>query len=361
MSTADKISEEAAQWLIRLEGAASAELWDGLQRWLDADPRHHAAFVRLRVAWNRVDVLKNMRPLDGTIDADLLAPRNLTPAALAADGLHPLEGRPRRRTHQPALPDRRRWFAAVAVVAAVAAVAAVGTIAGLRGFNGWKSYATGIGGREEIALLDGTVVELNTNTRLRTRLTSSRRDIMLTRGEALFRVAHDPTRSFYVIAGGTVVRAVGTEFSVRIRDAGQVDVLVSAGRVAVGTADAAGGASPTPMASSEVTADETASVQGRSISLRRFAAKDLTRKLAWTTGHLAFQGETLVEAIQEFNRYNQLRITIGDPSIDELQVGGTFLTTDPGSFVAALQRSFGIQALHGKQGIRLIAGRRPPA
>lgn len=358
MSTADKISEEAAQWLIRLEGAASAELWDGLQRWLDADPRHHAAFVRLRVAWNRVDVLKNMRPLDGTIDADLLAPRNLTPAALAADGLHPLEGRPRRRTHQPALPDRRRWFAAVAVVAAVAAV---GTIAGLRGFNGWKSYATGIGGREEIALLDGTVVELNTNTRLRTRLTSSRRDIMLTRGEALFRVAHDPTRSFYVIAGGTVVRAVGTEFSVRIRDAGQVDVLVSAGRVAVGTADAAGGASPTPMASSEVTADETASVQGRSISLKRFAAKDLTRKLAWTTGHLAFQGETLVEAIQEFNRYNQLRITIGDPSIDELQVGGTFLTTDPGSFVAALQRSFGIQALHGKQGIRLIAGRRPPA
>ncbi len=356
MSRASEISDEAADWLIRLEARTSAELWDGLQAWLDADPRHRAAFVRLRVAWNRADVLKNLQPLDGTIDPDLLAGANLAPATLAAKGLQPLQGRARKRSNGLSLPNRRRWLAAAATVAAA------GVIAWLIGFTGWKSYETGIGGREQIALRDGSTVKLNTNTQLRTRLTSSRRDIMLTRGEALFHVAHDSTRPFYVIAGATLVRAVGTEFSVRLRDADHVDVLVTEGRVAIGAAQASHDPD-SPMlvgSASEVSDGEAARAKPGTLSVTRLAAKDVTRKLAWTAGHLAFQGETLAEAVQEFNRYNQRQITVADPSIERVQVGGTFRTTDPDSFVAALQRSFGIQALRDSGGIRLVAGDKLP-
>jgi len=73
MSRASDISDAAARWLVRLEGQTTPQIWDAFQEWMDQDPRHRAAFIRLRVAWNHVDLLKNMRPVDGTIDADLLA------------------------------------------------------------------------------------------------------------------------------------------------------------------------------------------------------------------------------------------------------------------------------------------------
>ena len=104
-------------------------------------------------------------------------------------------------------------------------------------------------------------------------------------------------------------------------------------------------------------------LKGRnSVSVRSVPSKDVPRKLAWTAGHLAFQGETLDDAVQEFNRYNQRQITIADPSIVKVQVGGIFLTTDPDSFIAALQRSFGIRVQVGDDNgdIRLFAGGKPP-
>ncbi|HUI60906.1 MAG TPA: DUF4880 domain-containing protein, partial [Steroidobacteraceae bacterium] len=119
MPRAADIADTAAQWLIRLEAQTSPEVWDAFQAWLDQDPRHQAAFVRLRVAWNRVDVLKNLRPADGNIDADLLARAQVRPATLAAQGLHPLKGKPRRRTGNGSMPERRRILIAAAAITAL--------------------------------------------------------------------------------------------------------------------------------------------------------------------------------------------------------------------------------------------------
>ena len=88
MSRATEISDAAAEWLIKLEGQTTPDIWDNFQAWMDQDPRHRAAFVRLRVAWNKVDQLKSMRPVDGTIDSDLLARRRSVrkPSSPAAFG-----------------------------------------------------------------------------------------------------------------------------------------------------------------------------------------------------------------------------------------------------------------------------------
>jgi transmembrane sensor len=62
--------------------------------------------------------------------------------------------------------------------------------------------------------------------------------------------------------------------------------------------------------------------------------------------------------VQEFNRYNRRRLAIADPSIRNIQVGGIFEATDPMSFVAALEKSFGIRRVTTDQGgidvIRLV-------
>jgi transmembrane sensor len=359
MSRASDISDAAAAWLVRIEGQTSPDLWDAFEKWMDEDPRHRAAFIRLRVAWNRVDRLKNMRPADGAVDADLLARTRISPAALIARGLQPLESKPRRRLEDLLIPDRRR------VLATATAIAAAGVFAWFGAYHfGWNSYETGIGVREKVELPDGTTVDLNTNTALNARISGSRRDIMLARGEALFHVAHDSKRPFYVLAGGTVVRAVGTAFSVRIRDADHVDVLVAEGRVAVGAPGTeANFENPSLLASApKVSASEAATVRRNSVVVRSVAQEDVTRKLAWTAGHLDFQGETLDDAVQEFNRYNQRQITIADPSIVKMQVGGRFSTTDLESFIAVLQHSFGIrvQVTDNKGDIRLFSGGKPP-
>jgi transmembrane sensor len=362
MTRASEISDAAAEWLVRLEAQTSPEIWDEFQAWLDHDPRHRAAFIRLRVAWNRVDILKNMRPVDGTIDWDLLTHRQITPQLIESIGPHPLQGTPRRVPGEIQMPDRRR---VLALAAGVAAVGFIGWVAS--NDRGWTAHETRIGARERIALEDGSTVDLNTNTELRTRFRGGSREIVLARGEALFHVAHDSNRPFYVTAGGTVVRAVGTAFSVRIRDATHVEVLVTEGRVAIGAPSGSGAPARIDTAARlgsapKVSAGESANVRRNSVSVRSLPPQDATRKLAWTGGHLSFQGETLDEAVQEFNRYNQRQITIVDPTIVNVQVGGVFNDTDPDSFVATLQHLFGIRAQTADTtgDIRLIADSTPP-
>ncbi len=72
--TATAIDEIAANWLLRFDASpSSVEMREGLHEWLAADPRHRAAFIRLRCAWYRVDKLRLLRPTDGAVDEDLLA------------------------------------------------------------------------------------------------------------------------------------------------------------------------------------------------------------------------------------------------------------------------------------------------
>ncbi len=77
MSRAETINEAAAIWLLRLEASASAELRMEFQRWLDEEPRHSAAYLRLRLAWHRSEKFRLFRPVDGSVDEDLITKLSL--------------------------------------------------------------------------------------------------------------------------------------------------------------------------------------------------------------------------------------------------------------------------------------------
>jgi transmembrane sensor len=326
---ANDIESEAANWLIRLEGDPSPQVRANFDAWLAADPRHHAAFIRLEKTWSRTDILKRLRPLDGAIDEQVLdkfgAPT-------------PIFDPQKKKTKTPLL--------AVAAVLMVVAVGAIAWIFVSR--SGWQVYETEFGGFQRVALADGSTAMLNTNSRIRARMSSGRREIVLDRGEALFTVAHDTRRPFDVTAGDTVVRAVGTAFSVRLRDQKEVDVIVTEGRVAIDPPDdSLDSKLPQPVAlptMSTLAAGETVSVKAHRLKVRKIVDEDVTRKLAWTQGRIWFDRVTLAEAIAEFNRYNRRQLVIDDPAIAELHIGGAFGATDVDSFVAALQ-TFGIRAV----------------
>ena len=341
--TAADIEARAAEWLIRLEEDRSLALSKAFDRWIAADGRHRAAYVRLEATWTRLNGLSRLRPIDGQID-ELVLDRSVhgvdwADGADSANRVKRAVGTARRVAVSPSGHDRRarshsrrafRWIGSALAVLVVA-----GAIWVTAARSSWQVYRTEFGGFERIALQDGSVALLNTNTEIRVRVTSRLREVVLARGEALFAVAHDRRRPFEVYAAGTSVRATGTSFAVRLRDHRVVDVIVADGRVFTSTSTSA---VPTTLS-----AGDAARIDARWLQVHRITTEDLVRRLSWTQGWLSFNRETLAEAVSEFNRYNRRKLAIHDPAIAALPIGGAFQATDVDTFVAAL-RPFGIRA-----------------
>jgi transmembrane sensor len=326
---------QAAAWLVRLEADTSPETVAAWHDWLRDDTRRHAVYVRIESGWRQTECLKSLRPLDGTVDPDVLT---------SFPGLQPCPSAP---------PARFRPSAARVTFAAAIAIA---TMVLATWFHVPKAERvmrrTELGGFSRTVLPDGSTVLLNTNTEIQVHFNRRMREVILTRGEALFTVAHAEGRPFEVAAGGTSVRAIGTSFVVRRVEPTKVEILVSRGRVSVAPDSAI---SPLMLTAGD---DTTVDARGQ-IATVRPDASDIDRRLAWTRGQIWLNETTLTDAITEFNRYNSRRFVIADPSLATLRVGGSFATTDPKAFVAALERVFGIRALSvqdsaGVQTIRLI-------
>lgn len=358
MTAANDIPGAAAAWLIRLEGQTTPQMWDEFQAWIEADKRHEAAFIRLRTAWTHCDRFKLLRPADGRVDRNLLADLGLPEPAVAEAAASEASSGPDPLPDEPASLNRRQWLIAAGALASLGA--GPGLLAWLTTKRyRWTYYETGVGDSRRAVLPDRSSVLLNTDSRLRVRLASARRDSELLRGEALFTVAQDKLRPFYVKAAGTLVCAVGTSFTVRIRDDSSVEVVVAEGRVAIGAADRGvhnqvlGNSAPYGGAGDHLLFD-----QG-SWTIKHQTSDYVARKLAWTSGRISFDGETLSEAVHEFNRYNRRHFAIADPAIARIRVGGLFDATDPESFAATLEKHFGVQRMPAVQGdddvIRLVS------
>lgn len=308
MKAKERIEHDASVWLSKFDArGGEPENDEEFNRWLEADIRHRVAYLRLEMAWRRAERLKELKPLDQSINPDLLAPSK---------------------------PPRWRRWPMAAAAGLVTVVACAGVWAAWLKYDG-ERYETHVGCRTRIVLEDGSVIDLNTNSELRVRFNDERRDIKLLRGEGRFQVAHDAARPFVVSAAGADLRAVGTEFSVRLRDSKQIDVIVAEGTVAI--------ASESEPEHPPLNAGDAAVVIRDHVSVSRLEPQVLAQRLAWTTGRLEFRGESLAFAVEEFNRYNRRQISLADPKLAQLRVGGSFKSTDPDSFAAALASTFGLK------------------
>jgi transmembrane sensor len=367
MSTANELETQAAAWLVRRDAGPLAHVdQTEFELWLGADPRHRATYVRLEQAWRRADRLGWLKPHDGPVDEDLLAS---SPFKRIDDAPVQIDEVPASASTRASAPDdapvadtapieaparRRPRFAVPALIAA--SLAAIALSVGFwvqHSRNPWQRFATDLGGFERVVLDDTSIVHLNTDSAIRVLLTPDHRYVVLERGEALFKVAHDASRPFDVQAAGITVRAVGTEFSVRVRDAqgamsGQqnVEVLVREGRVAINPPAApalpAAAAAPTRN-TSMLSAGESITVTAKRIELAKVAEPDVARKLSWVEGRLWFERQRLDDVVTEFNRYNRRQLVIADPAIADLRIGGGFEATDTDSFTAALERTLPVR------------------
>jgi transmembrane sensor len=209
--------------------------------------------------------------------------------------------------------------------------------------------ATAVGQQRSATLADGSIVSLNTNTIVEADLKRHTREIYLRKGEAHFQVAHDTARPFLVHAGDAVVRAVGTEFEVRVLADQHVDIVVNEGRVevrpevspALSLADSNGRQAGAAVRA--ISAGQRLSTASQDYAVTPISAEQLSSELAWREGAIIFDGERLADAIAEIERYTDSRITISDPATADLRVGGRFRTGDLQEFFDALQAALPVR------------------
>ena len=344
---AAELEEEAAVWVWRLDDDSVApEVRTEFEQWLRRDPRHRRAFEELGSVWQALDELAEAKR-DEKVATFVAEEQRLStkPAPKAGSG------------------HLSRWLP-WAMAASLAIV--VGGLSWYQRNDDVQTLATAVGQQRSATLVDGSVVQLNTNTILEARYTRGRRTIHLEKGEATFTVARNPERPFLVYAGNMVVRAIGTEFNVRIRETQDVEVIVTEGKVEVvpRTGEAArrlDAAVSTPTAipaSAEVAAGQRFEPTG-ALPVVQITPAAVSNTLAWREGAIVFDGEPLVQAIAELNRYTDTRLVVADASIHDLRVGGRFRTGDVDGFLEALTRAFPVTTRRTSDHLVYIHARAP--
>lgn len=300
--TAQAISDRAAAWVARMdrEGhdpAVRAEL----KAWLAGDDRRRGAYFRAKAAWNMLD------------RASVLGAGGLQSYEVAAAG-------------GPWFSRRRLLWGGGAAAAAAALVV------GVTGLDLFavpdQQIQTAVGEIRRVPLSDGSLAAVNTQTSLDVTMKPELRQIALKSGEAWFQVAKDRSRPFVVEVGDLRVRAVGTAFGVR-QTAGGVDVQVTEGVVEMWRVGDEGNIRRVAAGSRAFVAPDKAIVPVVA------ANEEIDKALAWRTGQLVFDGDTVAEAVAEFNRYNVRKIEVTGATLGGKKMIGRFRTNEPDAFARA--------------------------
>lgn len=336
------LSEQAAGWFVRLV-ANDLSLRERREylAWLKASDRHVEALLDIYRyhGYGRKAKLNVRTTPDADPGANVIpfTPRGVTVIHRERDLL-------RRR--------RKRILKIAATLAGVAFTVVVGWTAKVAYFD--KRIATDIGEWHQTMLADGSVLRVGPQTQLRWAFDADQRVIVLTQGEAVFEVAKDPRRPFIVTTPLGDVRALGTEFGVLMNGATAV-VTVAHGKVVVTkpndgqrVVDGASGAVTQLVADQQIVMSAAGAEPVKEV--------DASRELQWATGYYEFRGETVGQAIEEFNRRNRLQVVMADPQIGEIAMPFTTVKLDdPETFAVMLAARPDVQvAYENANVIRLL-------
>lgn len=348
-----QIIEEAAEWFVEFStGEADRTTKQAFDEWLRKSPEHVRVYLELLPLWEDAAL-----PVPGEHSSadELIAwarkPENIVPWSGTRDSkeLGENSNRTNRTAERP--PGSRPLLPRSALAACVAlAVVVVGSV--FWSLTRGETYATGVGEQRIIKLDDGSTVELNTASRVRVHFSAHQRDLDLVAGQALFRVAKDPTRPFIVASNDTRIRAVGTEFDVYRRES-DTTVTVLEGQVAVlnNTArGAAGDLAATPLSAGEQITVK-ASMAAASPPLPKRA--NVVATTAWTQHRLVFDSTPLTMVAAEFNRYNTRHLIVEEKGLSEFHISGSFASTDPSSLLRFLETQPGLTVHETTADIRI--------
>lgn len=342
--SASDLDRMAHDWMVRVQlGDASgpgesdgerAKALAAFEAWRAEDPAHAAAYERVKASVEVTDYL----PLGRMVATSKLS-------RLPFSKRHPvLVG--------------ALAASLVAVVGFGAYRALVpGTMAGQQASipGADAHYVTMVGEKRDINLPDGSHVLLDADSELRVQYSATARTLRLDRGRARFTVTHDAARAFAVDAGDGRVIAHGTIFVVAVEARG-VHVALVRGSIEVAR-----------QAAQRTQVGDVSSrmlLPGQQLTFSPNAPLPTPQptppgELDWVSGRLSFNDARLGDAIDEINRYNTVKIILGEPAVADLRVSGGFEAAKPEAFANAVARALGLKLVPQAGGRLLLAPAHP--
>lgn len=361
----DPLLTEAAAWFFQMRSDdISGERIIEWQQWL-ADAGNRDAFGRVEALWRLLDHATVRWPTEAEVTADRYCGAESITSWRHHGQPRPAPAARKRPTHRWHRPDVRLAITGIAAAAALALLAAAYWPALTVALQGGSriAIATGIGETQTVRLSDGSVISAGADTRLVATLLQRSRTVVLTRGEAYFRVVRNPTRPLTVRAGSTTVTDIGTAFDVR-RTLDGVVVAVAEGVVNVATrprSDAfgaikrlAGAAAAPAMAPIQLTA-------GQRLAVESFATQPLLSSVkpgwvgGWRDGRLQYVDEPLDAVVSDLARYSDRRITIASPAVGALRVTGVVDVNNIRGWLDSLQATFPVRVSSDQNGATTLA------
>lgn len=306
------IKAEAALWFAKLRGADSdPELQQDFEAWLKENPAHELAYEQCCTLWLMTNNLRE----DEDIQRELISARQ--------------ELEPGYRQRSVGLNNPGSWLA----YAAVLLLFGIGFIFSIN-YLSEEEFSTRIGEQRLVQLPDGSSAMLNTDTVISVHYSGKKRRIRLHQGEAYFDVHKDNQRPFEVSAAGSMVRALGTEFNVAIRQQ-TLSVDVADGVVEL--------KSKHPLNAEQSLITEIR--EGEAVNYKKgdeatkVEAARLARISAWQTRKIYFDADTLADAVAEYNRYITEEIIVVDNELNQQRITGIFHLGDLDTFVFSLEQA----------------------
>ena len=301
------LRREAAGWLARLQSKRDPATDANFSAWY-ADPRHAAAFERVRGSYQAAGLLRQSRAFG------------------------PGAG----ETERPAEPPRPGFAYATAAALAAAAIA-VGLVLARGPWSVRETEAvmlqTNIGEIRQVALADGSTVILDSASRVEVELARGHRKARVRFGRARFQIAGGDG-PFVVAAGDETLASAGGTIDVERQDrASRVDVLAGGAEVRAGRAPGLALGAGAGALSSE------GGLQSYRVPVRP----------DWTNGMLQFDGTPLAAVAALANHYSDQRLIV-DADLGRLKVSGAFRAGDTAGLARALAAAFGLSAAQGTDG-----------
>ncbi|MCU4675029.1 FecR domain-containing protein [Catenovulum sp. 2E275] len=192
---------------------------------------------------------------------------------------------------------------------------------------------------ETVHLADGTVITLGAGTQLSVSFSKNSRDLILSSGEAYFKVAHDSLRPFNIQNQNALVSVLGTEFEIQNHDKATL-VNVQSGRVAVTAQNQR----------VEITQQQQVVVDSQK-QLSPVIQLEQQQIAAWRMQRFDFVNRPIGELIDVLNRYSDSQYKLATPAIAQQKITTSFAISQVEQVLNGLAITHSIQWRKDSQGI----------
>lgn len=255
----------------------------------------------------------------------------------------------------------------------LAVAASITILLGTSGYLGYQKYRVSqfpakelqvnapLGSRSNIVLPDGSIVWLNSGSKLtyNDNFGKTGREVSLV-GEAFFNIKHLGNTSFIVNTSDLKIRVLGTQFNVKsYPDEKIIETTLIKGKIIVDKIGDEKSAAPIVMTPSqkliytknagiaemESVADQTESAEEADVEVVKKASVRIIKKMnpqedsSWKDGKLIIKSESLEILARKLERYYNINISFADDSIKQFVFSGTLNEVTIEEVLRALEKT----------------------